>query len=71
MIQFDIHVSISCSPARGRLWGNGESSIVSGGPMWTMWVGKIQMYADITAGKLQENKKVNKIIAIGIRSAQI
>lgn len=28
--------------------------------MWTVWVGKIQMYADFTAGKLQEDKKVYK-----------
>lgn len=66
LIQFDIHISISYSPARGKFWGNGESSIVSWGPMWTVWVGKIQMYADITAGKLQENKKVNQTIAINI-----
>lgn len=63
-MQFDIHTSISYSPARGKLWGNGESSSVSWGTMWAVWIGKIQMCADITAGKLQENKKVNKTIVI-------
>lgn len=65
-MQFDIHTSLSYSPARGKLWGNGESSLVSWGTMWAVWIGKIQMYADITAGKLQEDKKVNKIIVTNI-----
>lgn len=71
LIQFNIHINISYSPARSKLWGNGESSSVSWGPMWTVWVGKIQMHADITAGKLQENKKVNKTIAITINYHKI
>lgn len=66
LIQFGAHINISYSPSRGKLWRNGDSAVVSWGPMWTVWIRKIQMCADVTAGKLQENKKVNKAIAINI-----